>query len=100
MLQVGIYLLTCRFWTAEGTIKVAVARQSFYPGIQFKFPCTPRTLTHGCQIVHWDLLNAKQSCPQKNFGMGFVKYMVSMATPYMVIENGGSLQIQSYLGFN
>ena len=28
---------------------------------------------HGCQIVHRDPLNAKRNCPQKHFGMGYVK---------------------------
>ena len=49
----------------------------YYPGIQFRLPCTPpppppRTIFHGCQIVHWDPLDAKQRCPQNNFGLGYV----------------------------
>ena len=38
---------------------------------------------------------------KNNFGMGYVKSMVSMATPYMILENGvgGGLPIQLYLGF-
>ena len=39
-----------------------------FPGIQFRLPCTPRTIFHGCQIVYW-----KRSCPQKHFSMGYVK---------------------------
>ena len=35
-----------------------------YPGIQFSLTCTPRTICYGCQIVHRDPLNTKQSCPQ------------------------------------
>ena len=34
---------------------------------------TARTIFHGCQIVYWDPLNAKRSCPQNKFGMGYVK---------------------------
>ena len=33
----------------------------------------PKTIFHGYQIVHFDPLNVKQSCPQKYFGMGYVK---------------------------
>ena len=54
------------------------------PTVQFKVhTCTPasnlgylvspRKIFHGCQIVHWDPLSAKQSCSQKYFGMGYVK---------------------------
>ena len=35
-----------------------------YLGIQFKLPCTPRTIFfHGCQIAHL-YLNAKRRCSQ------------------------------------
>ena len=44
----------------------------FYPGIQFRLPCNQDNF-YGCQIVHWDPLNAKRSCLQNNFGMGYVK---------------------------
>ena len=45
-----------------------------YPGIQFRLPCTPapRTIFHGCQIVHWDPLDAKQRRPKKKIGLGYV----------------------------
>ena len=43
------------------------------PVSDLTYLASPRTISHGCQIVHWDLLNAKQSCPQKCFGMGYVK---------------------------
>ena len=57
-------------------------------------------LSNSCQIVQWDPLNAKRSSLQNNLSMGYVKGMVSMATPYMILENMGvGLQIQSYLGF-
>ena len=45
---------------------------SSYPGIQFRLPCTPRTIFHGCQVVYWDPLDAKQRCPKK-IGLGYVK---------------------------
>ena len=36
------------------------------PGANFDLPCTPpRTIFHGCQIVHWDPRNAKNFCPQR-----------------------------------
>ena len=67
---------------------------SYYPGIQFRLPCnTPPpppqdnfSLLPNCSLGR---LNAKQRCPQKNFGMGYVKKcMVSMAT-HSGFENGG-----------
>ena len=33
----------------------------------------PRTIFHECQIVHWDPLDGKRSCPQKKIGLGYVK---------------------------
>ena len=53
-----------------------------YPGIQFRLPCTPpRTIFHGCQIVYWDPLDGKRRCPQKNFGLGYVKLHGFYANP-------------------
>ena len=53
-----------------------------YPGIQFRLPCTPpRTIFHWCQIVHWDPLDGKRRCPQKNFGLGYVKLHGFYANP-------------------
>ena len=40
-----------------------------------------------CLIVHWDPLNAKQSCPQKCLIRALYKCMVSMATLYMILKN-------------
>ena len=40
-----------------------------YTGVQFRLPCTHTV----CKIDHWDPLNAKQSCPQKYFSIGYVK---------------------------
>ena len=58
---------------------------------------TDRTIFHGCQIVYWDPLNAKRSCPQNNFGMGYVKMrMVSMGI-HSGFENGGMPTKYSYL---
>ena len=33
---------------------------------------SPRTIFHGCQIVHWDPWNVKRWCPKK-IAMGYVK---------------------------
>ena len=55
---------------------------TLYPGIQFRLPCTPpRTIFHGCQIVHWDPLDGKRRCPQKKFGLGYVKLHGFYANP-------------------
>ena len=49
-------------------IVTVISRPCYYPGIQFRLPCTPppRTIFHGCQIVHWDPLDGKRRCPKKN----------------------------------
>ena len=46
----------------------------------------PQDSFYGCQIVHWDPLDAKVS--SKQFGLGYVKCMVSMAN-HRGFENGG-----------
>ena len=48
--------------SAENMLKLY---KSIVPGIQSRLPCTPRTIFHGRQIVHWDPLDAKRRCPQK-----------------------------------
>ena len=60
------------------------------PGSSLGYLASPRTIFHGCQIVHWDPLNMKQSCPQNIFGFGYVKMHVfhSAITPYMILKNG------------
>ena len=41
------------------------------PGSNLGYLATPKAIFHGCQIVHWDPLNVKRSCPQQNFGTGY-----------------------------
>ena len=70
------YAFVCALWSPAGKgltswLSFVVSGCEFvifplYPGIQLRLPCTPRTIFHGCQIVHWDPLNAKRKCPQKN----------------------------------
>ena len=45
----------------------------YTPASNLGYLATPRTIFHGCQIVHWDPLNAKRSYPQTKLGMGYVK---------------------------
>ena len=35
------------------------------PGANLTYLAPPRTIFHGCQIVHWDPRNAKNFCPQR-----------------------------------
>ena len=44
----------------------------YTPASNLGYLAPPRTIFHGCQIVHWDPLDAKQRCPQKKFGLGYV----------------------------
>ena len=43
------------------------------PASNLGYLAPPRTIFHGCQIVHWDPLDGQRRCPQKNFGLGYVK---------------------------
>ena len=51
--------------------KVSSARlivlSAYTPGANLTYlaPPPPRTIFHGCQIVHWDPRNAKNFCPQR-----------------------------------
>ena len=69
-------------------------------GLRYDLSCTPRAFKI-CQNDQWDPLNAKRSSPQIILVWAMCKCMVSMATPYIILENGGGvgLQMQSYLGF-
>ena len=58
-----------------------------YPGIQYRLPCTPSTIFHGCQIVHWYHQNVKGRFLKK-LTWALWKCMVSMAT-HSRFENGG-----------
>ena len=60
----------------------------YYPGIQFRLPCTPRTIFHGCQIVHWDPLNAKRRCPQKKFWFGLCEIAWFLLQPRANLRRG------------
>ena len=35
--------------------------------------------SHGCQIVHWEPLNAEQSCPKKTLVFAMSKCLISTA---------------------
>ena len=69
---------------------------AFIRGIQLKLPCTPRTIFDGCQIVHWEPLDAKRRCPQKN-GMGYVKMHGFYGNPNRIREWGYAFKSNSYL---
>ena len=44
-------------------------------------PPPPRTIFHGCQIVHWDPLDGKRRCPKKKIGLGYAKLHGFYANP-------------------
>ena len=49
----------------------------------------PRAIFYGYQIVYWDPVNAKLSCPKNKLVWAMWKCMVSMATRYMILNNVG-----------
>ena len=51
------------------------------PASNLGYLAPPRTIFHGCQIVHWDPQDGKRRCPQKNFGLGYVKLHGFYANP-------------------
>ena len=58
------------------------------PASNLGYLAPPRTIFHGCKIVHWDPLDAKRRCPQKNLVWAMCNCMVSMAT-HSEFEKGG-----------
>ena len=69
--------------------------QSLFRWHSIKVTLHPQAFFHGCQIVHWDPLNAKRRCPKKMVSAMW-NCMVSMAT-HSEFEKGVSLQNYSYL---
>ena len=53
----------------------------YTPASNLGYLASPRTIFHGCQIVHWDPLDGKRRCPQKDFGLGYVKLHGFYANP-------------------
>ena len=53
----------------------------YTPASNLGYLAPPRTIFHGCQIVHWDPLGGKRRCPQKKFGLGYVKLHGFYADP-------------------
>ena len=51
------------------------------PASNLGYLASPRTIFHGCQIVHWDPLDGKRRCSQKIFGLGYVKLHGFYASP-------------------
>ena len=59
-------------------------------------PPPPRTIFHGCQIVHWDPLDAKQRCPKKIwFGLCDIAWFLWQ--PAANLRRGVYLQNNPYL---
>ena len=44
-----------------------------YPGIQFRLPCTPGTIFHGCQFFYWDPSGWETKVSPQKIGFGYVK---------------------------
>ena len=49
-----------------------IAQHAITPASNLGYLAPPRTIFHGCQIVHWDPLDAKRRCLQKKIGLGYV----------------------------
>ena len=60
-------------------------------------PPPPRTIFHGCQIVHWDPLDAKQRCPQKKIWFGPCVIAWFLWQPTANLRRGVCLENYSYL---
>ena len=68
------YLLrACQENTIWHRLFDALRLKYYTPASNLGYLAPPRTIFYGCQIVHWDPLNAKRRCPQINFGLGYVK---------------------------
>ena len=67
------------------------SRKNYKPrgGVEVRSILNSQGLLNSCQIVQWDPLNGKQSSPENILVWAMWKCLVSMATPYMIFENGG-----------
>ena len=65
------------------------------PSIQFRLPCIPRTTSYGCQVVHWDPLNAKRSCSPK---LDAGDYFPGLSN--LIVRRYGVLKIIVYLNYD
>ena len=55
--------------------------EDYTPASNLGYLAPPRTIFHGCQIVHWDPLDGKRRCPKKKNGLGCVKLHGFYANP-------------------
>ena len=62
-------------------VNVGLSNQNYTPASNLGYLAPPRTIFHGCQIVHWDPLDGKRRCPQKKNGLGYVKLHGFYANP-------------------
>ena len=54
----------CHFYANKRSGSVRI-QEKYSLGGKFCLSCTTRAFFHGCQIVHQDLLNAKESSPKQ-----------------------------------
>ena len=62
-LNSDVVFSTTNQWLNSSIVFVAI---SYTPASNLGYLAPPRTIFHGCQIVHWDPLDGKRRCPQKN----------------------------------
>ena len=75
--------------TGAGWVSYYTASPTCYtPGANLTYLAPPRTIFHGCQIVHWDPRNAKNFVLKDKLNCTMKKCMVSMATIYTILEHG------------
>ena len=74
-----------------------ILRSIYTPASNLGYLAPPRTIFHGCQIVHWDPLDGKRRCPLKKIGLGYVKIAWFLWQPIANLRRGVCLQNYSYL---
>ena len=76
-------LLSISLWTRISHLdyRLHLLYLPFTPASNLGYLAPPRTIFHGCQIVYWDPLDGKRRCPQKIFGLGYVKLHGFYANP-------------------
>ena len=85
------YLNLCCYQTTYNGLVLKEHDKVYTPASNLGYLAPPpRTIFHGCQIVHWDPLDAKQRCPKKKFGLGYVLLHGFYGNPQLIWEGGSA----------
>ena len=67
---------------------LSIRTNRYTPASNLGYLAPPRTIFHGCQIVHWDPLDGKRRCPQKKFWFGLCEIAWFLCQPIANLRRG------------